>query len=322
MHELPFRPHMVIPMSFASRSRGRMSFAGKLCVFVLALCAGSAVLRAQDTLLPDSPSPPAPVHVQSTAPVTAPVDAPTPTPTLTPAPATSGLGPAPNANSSPSSPSINHDPSGSAHGHNAQRKASQGFSLWDRTLFDASQHGSGGRSSHSYAMGGEPAFTRAGLNPWGGEPDDLESLFQRTNTSSFDPGRGSGGAGSGMNGAHGSAPGDLKLDQLTRGNLGMYLKSSVGSFRLSYQDAFGARSNGLGGGVGQGSAGASFNSSTFGNGMFNFSATTMLGSGSTGGSSRGGFSAGSMNGQGHGGPSNPSGAQKQPTASVSLHLHF
>jgi hypothetical protein len=125
-----------------------------------------------------------------------------------------------------------------------------------------------------------------------------------------------------MNGAHRAAPGDLKLDQLTRGDLGMYLKSSVGSFRLSYRDALGARSNGMGGGVGQGSAGASFNSSTFGNGMFNLSATSTLGSGSTAGSSRSGFSSGSMNGSGHGGQSNPSGTEKRPTASVSLHLHF
>ena len=102
----------------------------------------------------------------------------------------------------------------------------------------------------------------------------------------------------------------------------MYLKSSVGSFRLSYKDAFGSRSNGLSGGVGQGSAGASFNSSTFGIGMFNLSATSTLGSGSTAGSSRGGYYAGSISGQGHGGPSNPNGAEKHPAASVSLHLHF
>jgi hypothetical protein len=50
--------------------------------------------------------------------------------------------------------------------------------------------------------------------------------------------------------------------------------------------------------------------------------TTMLGSGSTAGSSRGGFSSGSMSGRGHGGPSNPGGTEKHPTASVSLHLHF
>jgi hypothetical protein len=54
--------------------------------------------------------------------------------------------------------------------------------------------------------------------------------------------------------------------------------------------------------------------------MFNFSATSMLGSGSTAGTTRGGFSSGSMSGPGHG--TSPSGTEKQPTASVSLHLHF
>ncbi len=333
---------MVIPVSFASPSRERMSFAGLLCVFVLTLCAGAAVLRAQGTLLPDSPYPPAPVPVI--------VPAPSPALALTPSPVPANLDAAPAADAFPTSPGLKADSSSSAHGRNAQRNASQGFSLWDRTLLDAGQHGGGARASRSSTPGGQPGSPRTGLrpwggepgsprtglgswgaesgfvradpSPWGGEPDDLESLFQGTNASSFGPGRGSGGVGPGMNGAHGSAPGDLKLDQLTRGDLGMYLKSSVGSFRLSYRDALSARNNGMGGGVGQGSAGASFNSSTFGNGMFNFSANSMLGSGSTAGSSRGGFSSGSMSGRGHGGPSNPGGTEKHPTASVSLHLHF
>lgn len=237
--ERPLSSSVVIPTSFASHSREHMSFAGQLCVFVLALCAGAAVLHAQDTSLPDSPS--AHVPVQATVPATMPVDAPTPAPTLKPAPSPvpANLDAAPAADSSPSSPGLKHDPSGSAHGHNAQRNASQGFSLWDRTPFDAAQHSGGGHSSRSSALGGEPGSPRTGLgswgaesgsvragpNPWGGEPDDLESLFRGTNAPSFGRNRGSGGAGSVMNGAHGSAPGDLKLDQLTRGNLGMYLKS-------------------------------------------------------------------------------------------------
>jgi hypothetical protein len=308
---------MVIPVSFASPSRERISFDGQLCVFALTLCAGAAVLRAQGTLLPDSPYPPAPVSVT--------VPAPTPALALTPSPMSANLDAAPAADASSSSPGLKHDSSGSAHGRNAQRNASQGFSLWDRTLLDAGQHGGGARASRSSTPGGQPGSPRTGLGSWGAESGDLESLFQGasgTNGPSFGHSRGSGGVGPGMNGAHGSAPGDLKLDQLTRGDLGMYLKSSGGSFRLSYRDALGARSNGMGGGVGQGSAGASFNSSTFGNGMFNLSANSMRGSGSMAGSSRGGFSSGSMGGQGHGGPSNPSGIEKHPTASVSLHLHF
>jgi hypothetical protein len=315
---------MVIPVSFASPSRERMSFAGLLCVFVLTLCAGTAVLRAQGTLLPDSPYPPAPVPVT--------VPAPTPALALTPSPVPANLDAAPAADASTSSPGLKHDISGSAHGRNAQRNASQGFSLWDHTLLDAGQHGGGARVSRSSALGEQSGSSRASHGSWGaesgpvradpslwgGEPDDLESLFQGANAPSFGHSRGFGGVGPGMNGAHGSMPGDLKLDQLTRGDRGMYLKSSMGNFRFSYRDALSARSNGMGGGVGQGSAGASFNSSTFGNGMF----TTMLGSGSTAGSSRGGFSSGSMSGRGHGGPSNPGGTEKHPTASVSLHLHF
>ena len=328
-----------MPMSCTSHSREGMFFAGLLCVFALTLCAGAAVLRAQSTLPPDGQSLPASVPTQATMPVSAPVDAPAPAPTLTSSPAPAGINAAPAADSSSSSPGLKADSSGSAHGRNAQRNASQGFSLWDRTLLDAGQHGGGIRASRSSATGGLPGTPRTGLGSWGaesgpvrvdpslwgGKSGDLESLFQGasgTNAPCFGHSRGSGGVGPGMNGAHGSVPGDLKLNQLTKGDLGMYLKSSVGSFHLSYRDALGARSNGMGGGVGQGSAGASFNSSIFGNGMFNLSANSMLGSGSTAGSSRGGFSSGSMGGQGHGGPSNPSGTEKHPTASVSLHLHF
>ena len=320
---------VAMPMSCTSHSRERMSIAGLMCVLALTLYAGAAVLRAQDTLPSESQYPAAPVPAPAAAPALA----------LTPPPAPAGINAAPAADSSPSNPGLKADSSGSLHGRSASRNASQGFSLWDRTLLDAIQHGSGARASRSSTPGGESGSPRTGLgswgaesgsvrtgpNPWGGEPDDLESLFQGasgTSSTSFVRSRGSGGVGPGMNGAHGSAPGDLKLDQLTRGNLGMYLKSSMGSFRLSYRDALGIRSNALGGGVGQGSAGATFNSASFGNGMFNLSATSTLGSGSAAGMSRGGFSSGSMSGAGHGGPSNPSGSEKHPTASVSLHLHF
>ena len=317
---------VAMPMSCTSHSRERMSIAGLMCVLALTLYAGAAVLRAQDTLPSESQYPAAPVPAPAAAPALA----------LTPPPAPAGINAAPAADSSPSNPGLKADSSGSLHGRSASRNASQGFSLWDRTLLDAIQHGSGARASRSSTPGGESGSPRTGLgswgaesgsvrtgpNPWGGEPDDLESLFRGTNSRGFGPGRGSGGMGAGMNGAHGSVPRDLTLDQLTRSNLGMYLKSSMGNFRLSYRDTLGTRSNGLGGGVGQGSVGATFNSSTFGNGMFNLSATSTLGSGSTAGSSRGGFSAGATTGPGHGGPANPGGTEKHPTASVSLHLHF
>jgi len=325
-------------MSCASHSCKRMPVAGLLGIFVLTLYSGAAVLRAQDTLPPASQSPPASVPAQATVPVSAPVDVPTPAPTFAPVPTPvpSGLDAAPAEDSSPSNSGLKHGSSGSAHGRGAPRYASQGFSFWDRTLLDASQHSGGARASHSSAPGGQFGSPRTGLgswgdesgsvrtrpNPWGGEPDDLESLFQGANAPSFGRSRSSGGVDPGMNGAHGSAPGDLKLNQLTRGDLGMYLKSSMGNFRLFYRDALGTRSNGIGGGAGRGSPGASFNSSTFGNGMFNLSATSTLGSGPTSASSRGGFSSGPMSGPGHGSPTNPSGTEKRPSASVSLHLHF
>ena len=287
---------MVLPVSFASHSRKRLPHAGLLCVFALTLCAGAAVLRAQDTLPPDSQYPSAPVPAPAAAP--APALALTPTP----APAPADVDAAPAAASSPSSPGLKAGSSGSAHGRGAPRNAGQGLSFWDSTPADAIHQGGGARTSRSSTPGGQP--------------DDLESLFQGTNGPSSGHRRGFGGVGPGMNGAHGSAPGDLKLNQLSRGDLGMYLRSSVGSFRLTYRDALGARSNGMGGGVGQGSAGVSFNSSTFGNGMFNFSASTMMGSGPGSGSMR------PMGGAGLGSSSAPGGAAAHPAASVSLHLHF
>ena len=91
----------------------------------------------------------------------------------------------------------------------------------------------------------------------------------------------------------------------------MNLRSPADSFQGSFKDIFGARSNG----VGPGSVGATYNSS-FGNGMFKFSATTMLGSGPGSGSMR------PMGGAGLGSPPAAGGAAAHPTASVSLHLHF
>jgi len=300
-----------------------MSFAGLMCVFILALCARAGVLRAQDTLPSDSQYPSAPVPASALAPVPASVPAPTPAPALTfsPAPAPAGLDAVPAADSFPSSPGLNPDSSGSVHGRTAPLDASQNFLLWDRTPLDAVQHGGGTRSSRFSSPGGQPGPPRTGLSPWGGQPVDFESLFQGTNALSFGRGLGSSGLGSGTNGAHGSAPGGLKFDQLNRGDLGTYMKPSMGNFRFSYQDAPGTKSNGLSVVVGQGSARASFNSSPFGNGMFNFSATTMLGSGPMAGSMRS-LSASPMSGAGLGNPSAPGGTGARPTSSLSLKLSF
>jgi len=300
---------MVMPMSFAPYSCERLSFAGLLCVFAVTLCAG--ILRAQDALPPDSPSPPAP------APESVPAPALTPSPT----PAPANLDAAPPANSSPSIPGLKPAYSSLDHGPRAPRNTGPGFSFWESSPFDAIHQG-GARSSRSSTPGDNPGSPRPGHGSWGSESGSQGFIFQGTSGPSFGPGQGFGGAVPGMNGARGPAPGALKLDQLTRADLGIYMKSSMGNFRFTYQDALGARRNNLGGGVGQGSAGATFNSSTFGNGIFNLSATSTLGSGSMSGSSRGGFSVGPTSGAGRGSPATPGSTEKHPAASVSLHLHF
>ncbi|MGP8174844.1 MAG: hypothetical protein ACLP7O_09895 [Terracidiphilus sp.] len=284
-------------MSCASHSCKRISFAGLMCVFILALCARAGVLRAQQTLPSDSQLPSAPIPASALAPVPAPA----PAPVAVDAVSTAG--------SSPSSPGLNPGSPGSVHGRTAPRDASQGFSLWDGTLLDAIQLGGGTRSGRFSSPGGQPGSPRTGLSPWGGQPVDFKSLFQGINSPGFGRGLASGGQGPGTNGA---APGGLQFNQLNRGNLGMYMKSPADSFRVSYQDAFGTRSNGLDLAAGQGSVRATFNSSAFGNGMFNFSATSMVGSGPMAGSMR------SLSAS----PSAPAATGARPTTSLSLKLSF
>jgi len=272
-----------------------------MCVFILALCARAGVLRAQQILPSDSQLPSAPIPASALAPVPASVPAPPPAPVAIDAVSTAG--------SSPSSPGLNPGSSGSVPVRTAPRGASQGFSLWDDTLLDAIQLGGGTRSGRFSSPGSQPGSPRTGLRPWGGEPVDLPSLFQGINSPGFGRGLGSGGLGPGTNGA---APGSLNFYQLNRGDLGVYIKSPADSFRVSYQDAFGTRSNGLDLAAGQGSVRATFNSSAFGNGMFNFSATSMVGSGPM---------AGSMHSL-SASPSAPTATGARPTTSLSLKLSF
>jgi hypothetical protein len=197
--------------------------------------------------------------------------------------------PAPAVDAFPSatSPGLSRESFGSTHDH-AKPHSSQGISLRERTPYA----GGGGRYSVP-----------------GGEPDDIQSLFIGTNTTGF--GRGSGGLGSA--GAHGSAP---KLDLRMQGNLGAYLKSSVGNFRFSYQDALGARSNG------PGSARATFNSSIFGNGMFNLSESSLFSPGTTASVSHGAFSAELFGKNGSSRSSVPGSTEKHSTSVVSFKLSF
>lgn len=96
------------------------------------------------------------------------------------------------------------------------------------------------------------------------------------------------------------------------------MKSPADSFFAYDHNALGTRSNGLGVAAGQGSFRATYNSSTFGNGMFNFTATTLVGSGPAPGSMR----VGSGSGAGIASPSGTASSGAHPTASVSLRLHF
>lgn len=306
-----------MPVSCASRSCKCKRFAGPICVLILAFSACAGDSRAQNAEPSDSLYPSAPVPASALAAAPASVAA--------PSPAVSDM--VSTGDASPSNRKMNHSQSGSSHSLAAQRDSSSGFSIEYRALLDAFQRGGQSRSNRFSGIGDEPGSPEASLRPKGGEPDDLESLFQGTNARSR--GLGDGGLGQGMNGAHGYAPVDLKLNQLMQGNLGMYLKSSVVSFRVSYQDSLsarnnglGARSNGMGSGAGMGSANATFNSPTFGNGMFNFTASTMLGSGPSAGAPRGGFSSGPMRGPGAGNQFDPNGGQKHSGASVALHLSF
>ncbi|MGA3135695.1 MAG: hypothetical protein ABSC88_06855 [Terracidiphilus sp.] len=283
-------------MSCASHSCKRISFAALMCVFILALCARADVLSAQQTLPSDSQLPSAPIPASALAPVPASVPAPPPAPVAIDEFSTAG--------SSLSSPGLNHGSSGSVPGSTAPRDSSQGFSLWDGTLLDAIQHGGGTRSGRFSSPGSQPV--------------DFKSLFQGINSPGFGRGLGSGGLGPGTNGF---APGGLQFNQLNRGDLGVYLKSPADSFRVAYQDAFGTRSNGLGVFAGQGSVRATFNSSAFGNGMFNFSATSMVGSGPMAGSMHS-LSGSSMSGTGLASPSAPAGTGARPTTSLSLKLSF
>jgi hypothetical protein len=72
----------------------------------------------------------------------------------------------------------------------------------------------------------------------------------------------------------------FRLDQLSKQGMNLRMNSPFGSFRLQYREIFSGRANSLGGGVGQASAAATFTTPKFGNGMFDFSAAALMGTGS------------------------------------------
>jgi len=120
---------------------------------------------------------------------------------------------------------------------------------------------------------------------------DLSSLFQMGSQISSD-------LGQGKSGVLGTALGVLlKLNQLSRSGFNLPLNSAAGRFQFSYKDQLGTGGNALGGGIGSGSAQASFTSRSLKNEMFHFSAAAMLG-GVGGGSGFGGGGQSSFMGSG------------------------
>ena len=169
-------------------------------------------------------------------------------------------------------------------------------SPWDRTVADA------------YQMGIRSA--RFG----GGTPEDLESLFEMASKMSGDLSK-----DVGSNSAMGKALSVLpKLNQIERNGLKLPVSSSHGMFQFGYHDQFGLNGNAMGGGIGRGSAQATYSTSGLKDDMLHFSASAMfggmgagMGSGMGGSSLSGGafsssggangmFSMGGMNGVGLG----------------------
>jgi hypothetical protein len=293
-------------MRYAARIHNRSRITNSICFFILALFASAGISRAQDSLFSGSQYLPA---QQSASP-----SAPAPVPTVSDA--------ASKTDASGLRQPRHQDYSGSVHGRDTKHSDNNGFSITECLFCNDFKPGAGTRSNH---------FSNHFSNP-AGDQDDLDSLFQGPSGFNSDRSLGSGGMGvgrvnagsmgAGMYGAHRTSSGDLKVDQLPRSDLGMYFKSSLGKFGGAYRDSLlGTKSNNLGGGMGQGSPRATFNSSSFANGIFNFSAAGTLGSGSMAGSTHGGFSANSMSGNRFGGQFGP-GSDKRPATSVSLHLSF
>jgi hypothetical protein len=110
--------------------------------------------------------------------------------------------------------------------------------------------------------------------------------------------------------------------QFVRAPAGMNLSSSFGSFRMSYGDGLNGHASGPGG-VGKGSARATFNSSTFFGGAYKFSAAMMGSSGMHGAFSSGAFSLGSFSNTGSpGGAPMGAGSQKRPATSLKMRMTF
>ena len=107
----------------------------------------------------------------------------------------------------------------------------------------------------------------------------------------------------------------LKLNQLQRQGMNLNMKSAYGSFRVQYREVFSGRPNGLGGGLGQASAAATYTTPRFGtNNMWDFSAAALMGSGSINTLLGSGFGNSAIGGNGPG--------RKSDGPTVALKLTF
>jgi hypothetical protein len=102
------------------------------------------------------------------------------------------------------------------------------------------------------------------------------------------------------------------LNQLTRQGMNLRFNSPAGSFRLTYREVFGPRTNALGGGMGMGTAAATYTTSNVGGTLVNFSAAAFMGGPPTT-AMTGGFYNNSLW---------TAGTQKHPAPTLSVRLTF
>jgi len=309
--------------SFSNRLRKVR--AGLFCILLLAISrallaqAGGPAPDApalQAAALPDMPAPEAVQSAQSPAEAPAPAAAPSP---FAGSARHAGLAARPE-----SSGEEHHFAQGQERQQVWTQEGSLKFSLWDRSPLDAvarQERILSGQPGNSDDLTGVPngfSDLNPGNSGLGVGSQDMEVVALRAG------GRmGRGGMGGEMGAGRGYAPGQVNLNQLTRGSAGMSVSSSAGKFSLTYQDGYNARA--LGSGMGPGSTHATFTSTQFADGLFDFSSSFNFGSGTSLISTHSGFSAGVLHGSGVGasaaGPGIGTGA-KRPTSSVSLKLSF
>jgi len=292
---------MVRTMARARLLRKAMPLGGLLCVALLGCALG---LRAQTAPAGEGQAPDAPVP-----------DAPGLARTLPKAPpaAQQPFGSAqrpPVAASLPDGPGPRAKGAGEETRQTRQQESGLTFSLWDRSPLDAIERSAEGRAERPAT----PYTLTAGF-------DSLQPGYSGLGRGAEDAGLRAGGMGRGrmggsmdsggmnagrmgwaMSGNRGAQPGAVNLE-MTRGITGVNLNSSAGRFSIFYQDALSSKSYGPAGGIGPGAAHATFTSTPFANGMFNFSSSLNYAPAGSG-----------IGGTGIGG--------KKSTSSLSLKLRF